>query len=79
MVLTFFILFAWCFLYKTKAPPFRYGAVALQFLSLRFVCGCRFMDRLLELLELCVNLVSNLFHLLFRELQLGGGEEHVLL
>ena len=28
------------------------------------------MDRLLELLELCVNLVSNLFHLLFRELQL---------
>ena len=31
MVLTFFILFAWCFLYKTKAPPFRYGAVALQF------------------------------------------------
>ena len=37
------------------------------------------MDRLLELLELCVNLVSNLFHLLFRELQLGVGEEHVLL
>lgn len=38
-----------------------------------------FMDRLLELLELCVNLVSNLFHLLFRELQLGVREEHVLL
>ncbi len=30
-------------------------------------------------LKLCVNLVSNLFHLLFRELQLGVGEEHVLL